>query len=119
MSAVSDSSQSCAHAITDNGLMARELFEVSCPCCQAMLKVDAELRAVISHVEPVKKPLIEDLAAEVAKLKGAPDRREEAFQKSFAAEKNQGQVLNRKFDELLKQAKENPDFGKKSRDIDL
>jgi hypothetical protein len=28
-------------------------------------------------------------------------------------------VLNRKCDELLKQAKENPDFGKKSRDIDL
>jgi hypothetical protein len=55
----------------------------------------------------------------VAKLKGAPRRREEAFQKSFAAEKNQGQVLNRKFDELLKQAKENPDFGKKPRDIDF
>ena len=99
--------------------MARELFEISCPCCEATLKVDAELRAVISHTEPVKKPLIEDLAAEVQKLKGAAGRREEQFQKSFAAEKNQGALLNRKFDELLKQAKENPDFGKKSRDIDL
>src|SRR5580698_8517040 len=92
--------------------MARELFEVSCPCCQSTLKIDAEIRAVISHAEPVKKPVIEDLAAEVAKLKGAPGRREDAFQRSFAAEKNQGQVLNRKFDELLKQAKENPEFGK-------
>jgi hypothetical protein len=99
--------------------MARELFKVKCPCCESMLKIDAELRAVIAHAEPVKKPMIEDLAAEVAKLKGAPGRREEAFQKSFAAEKNQGQVLNRKFDELLKQAKENPEFGKKPRDIDL
>lgn len=99
--------------------MARELLEISCPCCEAKLKVDAELGAVISHSEPVKKPVIEDLAAEVAKLKSAPGRREEAFQKSFAAEKNQGQLLNRKFDELLKQAKENPDFGKKPRDIDL
>ncbi|HTA42010.1 MAG TPA: hypothetical protein VK789_06165 [Bryobacteraceae bacterium] len=99
--------------------MARELFEVSCPCCQAALKIDAELGAVISHTEAVKKPAIEDLAAEVAKLKGAAGRREEAFQKSVAAEKNQGQLLNRKFDELLKQAKENPDFGKKTRDIDL
>ncbi len=99
--------------------MARELFEVSCPCCQATLKIDAELGAIIAHTEAVKKPLIEDLAAEVQKLKGAAGRREEAFQKSFAAEKNQGQLLNRKFDELLKQAKENPDFGKKSRDIDL
>jgi predicted nucleotide-binding protein (sugar kinase/HSP70/actin superfamily) len=100
-------------------LMARELFEVKCPCCLSTLKIDAEIRAVISHAEPEKKPVIEDLAAEVAKLKGAPGRREEAFQKSFAAEKNQGQLLNRKFDELLKQAKENPDFGKKPRDIDL
>ena len=99
--------------------MARELLEIACPCCQAMIRIDVELGVVISHTEPVKKPAIEDLASEVAKLKGAPGRREEAFQKSFAAEKNQSQVLNRKFDELLKQAKENPDFGKKSRDIDL
>lgn len=99
--------------------MARELFEVSCPYCKSALKIDAELRAVISHAEPEKKPVIEDLAAEVQKLKGAPGRREDAFQKSFAAEKNQGNVLNRKFDELLKQAKDNPEFGKKPRDIDL
>jgi len=99
--------------------MPRELFAVSCPCCQSELKIDPDLRAVIAHTESVKPPPIEDLAAEVAKLKGAAGRREEAFQKSFAAEKNQGQVLNRKFDELLKQAKENPDFGKKTRDIDL
>jgi hypothetical protein len=99
--------------------MARELFEVTCPCCKSELKIDSEIRAVISHQEPVKKPVIEDLAAEVQKLKGAAGRREDAFQKSFAAEKNQGNVLNRKFDELLKQAKENPEFGKKHRDFDL
>ncbi|HVW83774.1 MAG TPA: hypothetical protein VHB50_03810 [Bryobacteraceae bacterium] len=99
--------------------MARELIHVTCPCCQSALKVDTDLRAVISHEEPVKPPVIEDLAAAVAKLKGEAGRREEAFQKSFAAEKNQGQVLNRKFDELLKQAKENPEFGKKPRDFDL
>ena len=99
--------------------MPRELFEVVCPCCQSALKIDAEVRAVISHEEQIKPPVIEDLAAAVAKLKGEPDRREAAFQKSFAAEKNQGQVLNRKFDELLKQAKENPEFGKKPRDMDL
>ena len=99
--------------------MARELFEVSCPCCQAELKVDSQLRAVISYSEAVRKPLIEDLALEVEKLKGAAGRREDAFQKSFAAEKNQSQVLNRKFDELFKQATDDPQFGKKPRDIDL
>jgi len=99
--------------------MPRELFEVTCPCCQSTLKVDPGLRAVISHTEVEKPPVIEDLAAAVQKLKGEAGRREEAFQKSFAAEKNQGQVLNRKFDELLKQAKANPEFGKKPREFDL
>jgi hypothetical protein len=99
--------------------MPSELFQVTCPCCQSALKIDGELRAVISHEEPVKPAPIEDLAAAVAKLKGEAGRREDAFQKSFAAEKNQGQVLNRKFDELLKQAKANPEFGKKPREFDL
>jgi hypothetical protein len=99
--------------------MPSELFQVTCPCCQTALRIDPVLHAVISHEEPVKPAPIEDLAAAVAKLKGEAGRREEVFRKSVAHEKNQGQVLNRKFDELLKQAKENPDFGKKPRDFDL
>jgi hypothetical protein len=99
--------------------MARELFEVKCPCCQATLKIDGELRAVISHEEPVKAPSIGDLHEAVQKLKGEAGRRDEVFRKSFETEKNQGSVLNRKFDELLKQAKSDPEFGKKPRDFDL
>lgn len=99
--------------------MARERFDVSCPCCQAKLTVDAELHAVIAHEEAVRPPAIEDLTAAVAKLKGEAGRRDEVFRKSFEAEKNQGELLNRKFDELFKKAKENPEFGKKPRDMDL
>jgi len=99
--------------------MPRELFEISCPCCQAKLAIDGDLKVVISHEEAVKPRAVEDLAAAAAKLKGEAGRREEAFRKSFEAEKNQGQVLNRKFDELFKKAKEDPEFGKKPRDIDL
>ena len=47
-----------------------KLFEVACPCCQAQLKIDPETCAVISHQVPEKPPVIEDLAAAVAKLKG-------------------------------------------------
>lgn len=105
--------------VIDNSHMARELLQVKCPCCESTLKIDVEMSAVISHEEPVKASPIEDLAAAVAKLKGEAGRREDVFRKSFEAEKNQGSVLNRKFDELLKLAKENPEFGKKPRDIDL
>jgi hypothetical protein len=95
------------------------MFDVECPCCQAILKIDPETRAVIAHTVPEKPKLIEDLAAEVAKLKGEGDRREKLFQKNFEAEKSHGKVLEKKFDELFKRAKENPDEKPPTRDIDL
>jgi hypothetical protein len=99
--------------------MAKGLFEVECPCCQAALKIDPETRAVITHKLPEKPPPIEDLAAAVAKLKGEAGRRDEVFRKQVEAEKSRGAVLNSKFDELLRQAKENPDSTPPKRDIDL
>ena len=98
---------------------AKGMFDVKCPCCHAELKIDPATRAVIVHKEAVKPPPIEDLAAAVEHLKGAAGRREEAFQKSFAAEKMQSQVLSKKFDELLKKAKESPLEPPPQRDIDL
>jgi hypothetical protein len=95
------------------------LFEVECPCCQATLTVDSETRALIAHKEKVRPKPIEDLAAEVSKLKGEGARREQMFQKSFEAEKSHGKVLEKKFDELFKRAKENPDEAPPVRDIDL
>lgn len=101
------------------GTMAQGLFEVECPCCSAVLKIDPETRAVIAHAVPVKPPAIEDLAAAVAKLKGEAGRREEVFRKQVEVEKSHGKVLEKKFDELLRQAKENPDVTKPLRDFDL
>ena len=85
------------------------LIEVRCPCCEATLQIDPELKAVIRHQEHKKPPPIEDIGAAVQKLKGEEARRGEAFQKSFEEHKGHQKVLERKFDELLKQAKENPD----------
>ncbi|SPF47942.1 conserved hypothetical protein [Candidatus Sulfopaludibacter sp. SbA4] len=99
--------------------MVKGMFEVACPCCEAMLKIDPETRAIIAHTVKERPKPIEDLAAEVAKLKGAGARREELFQKNFEAEKSHGKVLEKKFDELFKRAKENPDLEPPKRDIDL
>ncbi len=101
------------------GTMAKGLFEVKCPCCEATLKIDPGTEAVISHSVPQKPPAIEDLAAAVAKLKGEAGRRDEVFRKQVEAERSHGRVLEMKFDELLKQAKENPDLTPPRRDIDL
>jgi hypothetical protein len=99
--------------------MAKGMFEVACPCCQAVLTIDPETRAVIAHTIPEKPRAIEDLGAEVAKLKGEGARREELFRKQFEAEKSHGKVLEKKFDELFKRAKEDPDIRPPKRDIDF
>jgi hypothetical protein len=83
------------------------------------MKVDAETGAVLSHKTVEKPPPIEDLAAAVANLKGEAARREDIFQKSFAEQKTRQTVLDRKFEELLKDAKANPDTRPFKRDIDL
>lgn len=84
------------------------LIEIKCPCCEAVLQIDPVLRAVISHEESKKPAVVEDIAAAVQRLKGEEARRAEAFQKSFDEHKSHQQVLERKFDELLKQAKDSP-----------
>ena len=92
---------------------------VICPCCHGELQIDPETRAVISHKEHKKPPSIGDLETAVSHLKGEAQRREDAFQKSMAQHKDHQKVLDRKFDELLRQAKENPDEAPPKRDIDF
>ena len=99
--------------------MKKGVLEIECPCCHSTLKVDVESGAVLSHKQPEKPPPIEDLATAVANLKGEADKREQIFQKSFADQKTRQSVLDRKFDELLKQAKESPTDVPPKRDIDL
>jgi len=83
-------------------------FVLSCPCCQAELTVDPEIRAVITYQEPEKPREVPDIEAAMEMFKGEAGRREDAFKKSVQAEKNKAHVLDRKFDELLKKAKESP-----------
>ena len=92
-------------------------FEVICPCCQATLVVDTNLRRIVRHEEPVRgdKPELSDthrlLADEAV-------RRENLFQQSVAAERTRGDALAKRFEEALKQAKEEP-ITKPTRDFDL
>jgi len=86
-----------------------ELIEIRCPCCEAELRVDTQLRAVISHKEKERPRSMEDLEGAVKKLKGEEARRAQLFDKSFEEHRSHQKVLERKFDELFKQAKDTPD----------
>ena len=96
-----------------------EIFEVLCPCCGSTLQVDSETQVVLRHREPEKKPAIEDLNAAVQQLRGEAGRRDDLFQKSFASHLTGEKVREKKFDELLKQAKEDTSGAAPKRPFDL
>jgi hypothetical protein len=84
-------------------------FEVTCPCCKAILTVDAEVRAVLAHREPTRTGPLSSLDKAMDHLRGASARREAAFRQATEAERTKGDVLARKFGEGLKRAKDDPD----------
>ena len=94
-------------------------FDVECPCCGATLKIDPETQIVLHHREPERKPAIEDLHAAVQQLKGDAERRNDVFEKSFAAHLSGDKVREKKFEELLKQAKEDTSGAPPKRAFDL
>jgi hypothetical protein len=93
-------------------------FEVECPCCQAKLTVDRELGVVLSHTAPPKPPSSVDLDDTARLLREQAERVEAKFKLSVEAEKMKDDVLERKFAEGLKKAKDQP-IEKPLRDFDL
>jgi hypothetical protein len=92
-------------------------FEATCPCCQATLVVDVNLRRVVSHTEPPRGDIPELSEAQRIIAEQAA-RREAIFQQSVNAEKTRGDALSKRFEEALRQAKEEP-VTKPIRDFDL
>ena len=92
-------------------------IEVTCPCCQSTLVIDTNLGRVVSHKEPERgdKPELSEAQRIVAEQAA---RREAIFQQSVDAEKTRGDALSKRFEEALRQAKEEP-ITKPMRDFDL
>lgn len=89
--------------------MTVEPFVVVCPCCEGKLTVDPELRAVIAHEAPPPKRSVADLGAAFDRLRSQSSAREERFRQQMEAEGQKGKLLDRKFQEGLKRAKDSPD----------
>ena len=96
-----------------------QAFEIGCPCCNALIKVDPETRAVIAHTPPVRPKTFQDFEEATRAMRDQDSRRESLFQQSVQNEKNKADLLEKKFQEAMKKAKETPDSGKPLRDIDL
>ena len=79
-----------------------EKYSVTCPCCDAILTIDAGTGAIIAHEEK-KKVLgsFEDLKGELSKQK---EHREQIFAQEMSSQKDRERLLEEKFREAMKRA---------------
>ena len=110
-----------AEALTIWGEMAKakeQIFEVACPDCGAMIRIDATTGVVISHTSAPRKRMFEDLETAAQAMREHDERKESLFRQSVEAEKNKEDLFEKRFAEALRKAKDAP-VGKPLRDFDL
>jgi hypothetical protein len=98
---------------------ANDVFDIVCPDCGGMLKVDSSTRTVIAHTPAPRKRTFEDLEAAARGMREQDERKESIFRQAVDAEKNKTDLLEKRFAEALRKAKETPGTGKPLRDFDL
>jgi hypothetical protein len=95
-----------------------KIFDIACPDCGAMLKVDGAIGLVVSHTPAPRKRMFEDLETAAKAMREQDERKESIFRQSVEAEKNKEDLFEKKFAEALRKAKDAPD-GKPFREFDL
>ena len=83
-----------------------------------MLKVDAATGVVVTHTPAPRKRTFEDLETAAKAMREQNERKESIFRQSVEAEKNKEDLLEKKFAEALRKAKDAPE-GKPLREFDL
>jgi hypothetical protein len=84
-----------------------EALDVTCPCCDALLKVDPETGAVV-WIDRKKAPAknFDDLVHRVERARSVLD---EKFARSVQHTKRSGEILEKKFEEARKRVEQDPD----------
>lgn len=83
-----------------------EAVDVTCPCCEAVLKVDPETGSVV-WADKKKAPAkdFDDLVSRVHSQRSLLD---EKFERSVQQNRNQKDLLEKKFEEARRRAAQNP-----------
>ncbi len=83
-----------------------EALDVTCPCCEAQLKIDPETGAVV-WVDRKKAPAkdFDDLVSRVGRNKSVLD---EKFARSVQQTRHASEILDRKFEEARRRAEADP-----------
>lgn len=83
-----------------------------------MIRIDTATGVVISHTPAPRKRTFEDLETAARAMREHDERKESIFRQSVDAERNKADLLEKKFAEALKKAKDAPE-GKPLREFDL
>jgi hypothetical protein len=83
-----------------------------------MLRVDAATGTLVSHTPAPRKRMFEDLETAAQAMRAQEERKESIFRQSVDAEKNKADLMEKKFADALRKAKDAPE-GKPLREFDL
>ena len=82
--------------------------DVTCPCCDTRLVVDARSGEVLSEQRPTKD-IDRTFEAAMDQVRGGAGRREDAFNKALDRNRRLEDLLEKKFEEARKKAEKDPD----------
>ncbi len=83
-----------------------EALDVTCPCCQAELKIDPETGTVVWA--DAKKAAPKDFDDLVSRVHSQRSKLDEKFARSVQQTRNQSSILDKKFEEAKKRAEADP-----------
>ena len=93
-----------------------EKYSVTCPCCDAILTIDAGTGALLATEEKKKiHGSFEDLRGELSKQK---EQREQIFAQEMSSHKDRGRLLEEKFQEAKKKAEKDTRIYRNPLDLD-
>ena len=79
-----------------------EALDITCPCCEALLKVDPETGSVVWADRKKPKPRdFDDLVSKVGSRRRLIDQK---FARSVQQTRHQSEILDKKFEEARKRA---------------
>ena len=83
-------------------------IDIVCPCCETRLVADTETGEILSETRP-KRDADASFADAMKQVKSGESRREDAFSKAFQRTKKLDSLLDKKFEEARKKAKDEKD----------
>src|SRR5258708_36472664 len=92
---------------------------VTVRCCSALLKIDTETSAVISHVAAKVPRMVNDIEDAARAMKEQDSRRDSIFRQSVENQKHASDLLEKKLQEAVKKAEESSDTWPPIRELHL